>query len=132
LFCWRPRHTIVSQGFAEEDAVQLDNQLKQLLKELGHAINETVSDSERIAEAIANLRAAGFDIVLKLDATIGLARRDNKPLRLTTTDKRFLEALHIRVDDEIVEDEATLPDVEMTAQDIRFLKSLKITLDGTL
>lgn len=112
--------------------MQLDNQLKQLLKELGHAINETVSDSERIAEAIANLRAAGFDIVLKLDATIGLARRDNKPLRLTTTDKRFLEALHIRVDDEIVEDEATLPDVEMTAQDIRFLKSLKITLDGTL
>lgn len=49
--------------------------MKQLLRELGHAINDTVSESERIAEAISGVRAAGFDIVLKLDATIGLARR---------------------------------------------------------
>ena len=112
--------------------MQLDNQLKQLLKELGHAINDTVSDSERIAEAIANLRAAGFDIVLKLDATIGLARRDKEPVQITTSDKRFLEALHIRVDDDVVEEEAVAPQAKITPQDIRFLKSLKITLDDTL
>jgi len=112
--------------------VQLDSQLKQLLKELGNAINETVSDSDRISEAIANLRAAGFDIVLKLDATIGLARRDNKPLQITTNDKKFLEALHIRVDDAVIDEDAAAPAVRMTAQDIRFLKSLKITLDDSL
>ena len=58
--------------------MQLDDQLKRLLRELGHAINDTVSESDRIAEAIAGVRAAGYDIVLKLDATIGLARRESQ------------------------------------------------------
>jgi hypothetical protein len=114
-------------------AVQLDDQLKQLLRDLGHAINETVSDSERIAEAITNVRAAGFDIVLKLDATIGLAKRDSEPNKLTRQDQHFLESLHIRVDEEILEEEgAEIPKVQMTAQDIKFLKSLKISLDDQL
>ena len=114
-------------------SVQLDDQLKQLLRDLGHAINETVSDSERIAEAIANVRAAGFDIVLKLDATIGLAKRDAEPSKMTRQDLHFLESLHIRVDEEILEEEtAETPKPQMTAQDIKFLKSLKISLDDQL
>jgi len=56
--------------------LQLDDNLKNLLRELGHAINDTVSESERITGAIAGVRAHGYDIVLKLDATIGLAKRD--------------------------------------------------------
>lgn len=111
--------------------MQLDNQLKQLLRELGHAINDTVSDSERITEAIANVRAAGYDIVLKLDATIGLARREAKPSSMTSQDRRFLESLQIQVDDAILEEDGKA-DQELTAQDIRFLKSLKISLNDTL
>lgn len=112
--------------------MHLDDQLKQLLRELGHAINDTVSESDRIAEAIANVRAAGFDIVLKLDATIGLARREDKPMKITHTDRRFLESLHIRVDQEIGDvDEDAAANVQITPQDIRFLKSLKISLDDT-
>ena len=80
--------------------MQLDDRMKQLLRELGHAINDTVSDSERIAEAISGVRAAGFDIVLKLDATIGLARRGSQDAKMTSQDRRFLESLHIRVDEE--------------------------------
>src|ERR1022692_2080925 len=80
--------------------LQLDDKMKALLRELGHAINDTVSDSERIAEAISGVRAAGFDIVLKLDATIGLARRSANDAKMTTQDRRFLESLHIRVDEE--------------------------------
>ena len=57
--------------------MQLDDHLKNLLRELGHAINDTVSDSDRITGAIAGVRAHGYDIVLKLDATIGLAKRDS-------------------------------------------------------
>ena len=112
--------------------MHLDDSMKQLLRELGHAINETVSDSERIAEAIANVRAAGFDIVLKLDATIGLARRDSRPMRITRTDQRFLESLHIRVDRDLltpVAEGEPVTEVEMTQHDIKFLKSLKISLD---
>lgn len=113
----------------EGGVVQLDNHLKQLLRELGHAINDTVSESPRITEAIAEVRAAGFDIVLKLDATIGLARRDAEDSKITSNDRRFLESLHIQVDQEILQEEREIPKLEMTPQDLRFLKSLKITLD---
>ena len=113
--------------------MQLDDRMKQLLRELGHAINDTVSDSERIAEAISGVRAAGFDIVLKLDATIGLARRTSSDAKMTSQDRRFLESLHIRVDDETLEEENVAPPlVEITAQDIKFLKSLKISFDDEL
>ena len=108
--------------------MQLDDHLKQLLRELGHAINDTVSDSERIADAITSVRTAGFDIVLKLDATIGLARRGAEDARMTVQDRNFLESLHIRVDEEVV-DEETQTKVEITPQDVKFLKSLKISLD---
>ena len=113
--------------------MQLDDRLKQLLRELGHAINDTVSDSERITEAIANVRAAGFDIVLRLDATIGLARRDAEELKITPQDRKFLESLHIRVDEEVIrEEKAEAVKQDVTTQDIKFLKSLKISLDDSL
>ncbi len=72
--------------------MQLDDHLKNLLRELGHAINDTVSDSDRITGAIAGVRAHGYDIVLKLDATIGLAKRDAaaaEAAKLTTQDRRI-------------------------------------------
>ncbi|MCL6481392.1 MAG: hypothetical protein K6U02_06665 [Firmicutes bacterium] len=110
--------------------MQLNNELKRLLKDLGHAINESVSESERIGEAIARVRAAGYEIVIKLDATIGLARREPIPTQITPQDRRFLEALHIRIDDaERGEADPESSRIELTPQDIRFLKSLKIALD---
>jgi hypothetical protein len=108
--------------------VRLDDHLKALLRELGHAINDSVADSEKIAEAISNVRSAGYDIVLKLDATIGLAQRQLQDEKMTTHDRRFLEALHIRVDEEVLEEQADAK-VEITQQDIKFLKSLKISLE---
>jgi hypothetical protein len=116
--------------------LQLDDHLKNLLRELGHAINDTVSDSDRITGAIAGVRAHGYDIVLKLDATIGLARRDSasaQESKLTTLDRRFLESLRIQVDqdsfNEPAEDRKPVAKLAMTAQDIRFLKSLRIATD---
>ncbi|HLW98707.1 MAG TPA: hypothetical protein VKR82_08685 [Candidatus Acidoferrales bacterium] len=109
--------------------MQLDDHLRQLLRELGHAINDTVADSGRITGAIANVRSAGYDIVLKLDATIGLAKRDGDAARLTRQDRRFLESLHIQVDSEALEEEAPAPKFDLTPQDVRFLKSLKISLE---
>jgi hypothetical protein len=109
--------------------LQIDDHLKRLLRELGHAINDTVSDSERITEAIGNVRTAGYDIVLKLDATIGLARRESNPAKITQTDRRFLESLHIQVDQEALEEGTQEASFEVTPQDLRFLKSLKISID---
>lgn len=116
----------------EERPLQLDDRLKQLLKELGHAINDSVSESDRISEAIAGVRSAGYDIVLKLDATIGLARRESDASKMTWQDRRFLESLRIRVDEEVLrddDDDDELPKFEITPQDIKFLRSLKISLD---
>ena len=111
--------------------MQLDENVKRLLRELGHAINDTVSESERIADAIAGVRGAGFDIVLKLDATIGLAKRTGQSAKMTSQDRRFLESLNIRVDDAI-EEEKSEGAIEITQQDIKFLKSLKISFDEDL
>jgi hypothetical protein len=112
--------------------VQLDDHLRQLLRELGHAINDTVGESDRITGAISNVRSAGYDIVLKLDATIGLAKRDASSARLSNQDRRFLESLHIQVDAEgtAEEEETPAPKFDLTAQDVRFLKSLKISLEN--
>ena len=120
-----------------ETALQLDDHLKNLLRELGHAINDTVSDSERITGAIAGVRAHGYDIVLKLDATIGLAKRDaaaaDGASKLTTQDRRFLESLRIQVDQESFDQDQELrrpaSRLSMTPQDVRFLKSLRIATD---
>jgi hypothetical protein len=115
--------------------LQLDDHLKNLLRELGHAINDTVSDSDRITGAIAGVRAHGYDIVLKLDATIGLAKRDAGALedsKLTTQDRRFLESLRIQVDQESFEQDTERKIAQrmtMTPQDVRFLKSLRIATD---
>ena len=115
--------------------MQLDDNLKNLLRELGHAINDTVSESERITGAIAGVRAHGYDIVLKLDATIGLAKRDAASAdsaTLTTQDRRFLESLRIQVDQESFEQDPERKPVArltMTPQDVRFLKSLRIATD---
>ena len=109
--------------------MQLDDNLKRMLRELGRAINDTVSESDRITEAIAGVRAAGYDIVLKLDATIGLARRESQPVSITPNDQRFLKSLHIQVDQEVLEEEPRPSKFEVTPQDLRFLKSLKISLE---
>ena len=121
-----------------EPPLQLDDHLKNLLRELGHAINDTVSESDRITGAIAGVRAHGYDIVLKLDATIGLAKRDAataEAARLTTHDKRFLESLRIQVDQESFDQDADRKVVAarlaMTPQDVRFLKSLRIATDDS-
>jgi hypothetical protein len=111
--------------------LQLDDNLKRLLRELGHAINDTVSESDRISEAIASVRASGYDIVLKLDATIGLARRESQPSHITPNDRRFLESLHIQVDQDVLEEERDDSKFEVTQQDLRFLKSLKISIEDS-
>lgn len=129
---WRERLQFRLGRVQEGRTLQLDDQLKRLLRELGHAINDTVSESDRITEAISGVRAAGYDIVLKLDATIGLARREQSAALITPNDRRFLESLHIQVDQDVLEQdkhEKQEAKMEITPQDLRFLKSLKISFD---
>src|SRR5579871_5840507 len=54
----------------------VDEPLKNLMQELGNAINDSLSESDRIAEAIGEIKRAGYDVFLVLEATIGFNRRD--------------------------------------------------------
>jgi hypothetical protein len=102
----------------------LDDRLKELMQELGNAINESLSDSDRIAAAIGEIKRAGYDVFLVLEATIGFNKREEsedsdepeevlelepKPepgrrkvgkIKLTSQDQKFLRALKISVDEE--------------------------------
>jgi hypothetical protein len=93
--------------------VKLDDRLKHLMKELGNAINESLSESERIAEAIGNIKQHGYDVFLVLEATIGFNKREEegagKDVPVTITDKQAR--------------------VQFTRQDASFLRSLKIAVE---
>ena len=56
----------------------MDQQLKQLMKELGEAINESLADSEQIAEVVSKIKDSGYDIFLVLEATIGVSKPGEK------------------------------------------------------
>ena len=95
--------------------MKLDDQLKHLMKELGNAINESLSESERIAEAISNIKQHGYDVFLVLEATIGFNKReDEKP-----AGKPTLVNKGVKSD----------PEFKISAQDAKFLKSLRISAD---
>jgi hypothetical protein len=97
-------------------ALELDSNFKRLIKELGDAINESLSESERIADVMGRLRAAGYDLFLVLEVTIGFNKRgevnmvhrqklsappsSDPEFRLTTQDTQFLRALKITVDED--------------------------------
>ena len=91
----------------------LDDNLKQLMKELGAAINDTLSNSDGISEAIAKIRSSGYDVFLVLEATIGFNRRQETPGDESTETTGFDGGAELNI----------------TSQDVRFLKSLKISID---
>jgi hypothetical protein len=124
--------SILNQG---KRLLQLDTRTKQLLRELGRAINEAVSDSDRIAEIISKIKASGYDVFLMLDAIVALNEQD--ALAGTDADgdlseQRFLKSLKIRVNSDKkavpseTEDGKTFT---ITPQDLKFLKALKINID---
>lgn len=96
--------------------LELDDNFKRLIKELGDAINESLSESDQIAEVMGRIRSAGYDLFLVLEVTIGFNKRGEANLvhrqklnaeprsdpefRLTTQDAQFLRALKISADEE--------------------------------
>ena len=91
----------------------MDPQLKQLMKELGEAINESLADSEQIAEVVARIKEGGYDIFLVLEATIGVSKQG-----VPSSDKTSL-----------VSTLSTNPELKVSDQDLKFLKSLRIKIE---
>ena len=93
----------------------MNQRLKQLMKELGEAINESLSEAEPIADVIGKIKGEGYDVFLVLEATVGFNRiEDEQPKpELVRSNKASIAA----------------PELKVNAQDVRFLKSLRISLD---
>jgi hypothetical protein len=90
------------------------------MQELGNAINDSLSESDRIAEAIGEIKKAGYDVFLVLEATIGFNRRDES----SENDDEELE-----VSEEPKRNFETTGKIKFTTQDHRFLRALKIAVD---
>jgi hypothetical protein len=54
----------------------VDDKIRQLLQELGTAINESISGSEDVSRHIQKIRDEGYDLYVVLDATIGLNKQE--------------------------------------------------------
>jgi hypothetical protein len=91
----------------------VDDKLKHLMKELGEAINESLSESEPIAEVISKIKAGGYDVFLVLEATIGFNRHDDAEESVSRPAAAARREAEFRIN----------------AQDQKFLKSLRISVD---
>ena len=99
----------------------MDEPLKHLMQELGNAINDSLSESDRIAEAIGEIKRAGYDVFLVLEATIGFNRRDDE--------EESEEEAGSDVSDQPKRGFEAAGKIKFTSQDHRFLRALKIAVD---
>ena len=67
---------------------------REQFRELGKAISEAVSGSERVSKIISDARARGVDIELHLDATVNLG---TWPAEVPPQNQRFLKSAHLSV-----------------------------------
>lgn len=82
--------------------------MKNLIQKLGEAIHETVSESEDIAVVVKDIREQGFDVLLMLEATIGLNE--------------------VESGSEQAQDVSEEGEGPFTSSDLSFLRSLRISI----
>jgi hypothetical protein len=87
--------------------LEINDEAKQIVQDLGTAINSAVEKSALVADAIQRLREAGYDMELTLRLEIGLRERN--------------------ADEEAEDEEAML---ELTDEDMRTLRRMKIRIDA--
>jgi uncharacterized protein (UPF0335 family) len=88
------------------------SRLRELIQQLGEAIHESVIESEQIAGVVQDIRQHGFDVLLMLEATIGLN--------------------DVAKEEEQAEGAGDLGDSDttFTQNDLTFLRSLRISVAG--
>lgn len=92
----------------------MNQQVKDLIQKLGEAIHESVSESEAIADVVREIREQGFDVLLMLEATIGLNELEDK--EASAGDRSSDPG------DEVIEG-------SFTRNDLSFLRSLRISTE---
>lgn len=93
--------------------VFVTSRLRELIQQLGEAIHESVIESEQIAGVVQDIRQHGFDVLLMLEATIGLNELTKEPEGVPTAG-----------------DEEESNGSRFTSNDLHFLRSLRISVEG--
>jgi len=96
----------------------LEKELKDLVEQLGNAIDESIAQSGKIGEIVQEMEEAGYDLTLVLEATMRFTPKgqagEEEPLAsqmeksvaclaptakfdLTAQDEEFLQALQIAI-----------------------------------
>lgn len=94
--------------------VPVTSRLRELIQQLGEAIHESVIESEQIAGVVQDIRKHGFDVLLMLEATIGLnevGAKEGKAAEGAETSEGDTEG-------------------PFTPNDLHFLRSLRISIEG--
>jgi hypothetical protein len=67
--------------------MELSDHLREMLKELGQAINESISGSGRVHDSIQRIRDEGYNLYMVLDAKVGVKREGrSRSRRLAAAD----------------------------------------------
>ena len=85
---------------------RVNARVKALIQQLGEAIHDSVSESEQISGVVRDIREQGFDVLLMLEATIGLNE----------------------VAPEVDSADVPEPGQTFSRNDLNFLKSLRISI----
>ena len=91
----------------------MTSRLRELIQQLGEAIHESVVESDQIAGVVQDIRKHGFDVLLMLEATIGLnevSAEEGVPAGVSGSEEGA--------------------DGPFTQTDLHFLKSLRISVEG--
>jgi hypothetical protein len=91
---------------------RVDDELKELMKELGEAINHSVAESDEISSVMSRIKAEGYDVFLVLEATIGFNQREGAGESAPPKEYK------------------STGELEITSQDLKFLRSLRIKVNG--
>ncbi|MEA2204017.1 MAG: hypothetical protein QOE77_793 [Blastocatellia bacterium] len=87
--------------------MEIDDDTRQIVHDIGSAINDSIENSSQVARAIERLREAGYEMELTLRLELGL-----------------------RPHTESEEPDAASPALELTDEDVRVLQRMKIRFDS--
>jgi hypothetical protein len=90
--------------------LEINDEAKQIVQDLGTAINSAVEQSPQVAAAIERLREAGYEMELTLRLEIALREHEQ--------------------DDDEEEDAAPETSLELTDEDLHTLRRMKIRIDS--
>lgn len=96
----------------------MEQELKDLVEQLGNAIDEAIADSGRIGEIVHEMERAGYDLTLVLEATMRFTPKD-AATEEESRDAEFHSSLP-----------ALMPTgkFDLTPQDQEFLQALKVAI----